>query len=77
MLRSAKHEICPANKSQSNNNGKFFLVKNIFFFLYILPYVREGILDRDARQAKTDRKLFWNEKSKRKIVKWIKDDRLK
>ena len=24
MLNSAEHEICPANKSQITNNGKFF-----------------------------------------------------
>ena len=47
------------------------------FFLYILPFARAGILGRDARQARTDRKLIWNKKSKSKIVKWIKDDRLK
>ena len=27
MLNSAKHEICPANKSQITNNCKFFLAK--------------------------------------------------
>ena len=28
MLNSAKHEICPANKSQITKNGKFFLAKH-------------------------------------------------
>ena len=29
MLKSAEHEICPANKSQNTNNCEYFLAKHI------------------------------------------------
>ena len=67
MLSLAEHEICPANKSQTSNNSKFFLAKNIFLFFF-LSFFYTALRPRGhSRQGRT------SSENRQKInLKWEK-----